>query len=93
MGCQFIYGTGGGGQDYQPEGVLIEFRFRLDFLTDGFFRGGICGIVRKHGIHRQKHIPFVAIVGENEMKSKTVMLKNMITGTQEPLTIEQLKQL
>ena len=37
-----------------------------------------------------KAIPFVAIVGGNEMQSNTVMLKNMTTGEQTQVTIEQL---
>lgn len=32
----------------------------------------------------QKHIPFVAIVGDNEMKNNTVMLKDMLSGEQQP---------
>lgn len=38
----------------------------------------------------QKHIPYVAIVGSDEMTANTVMLKNMLTGEQQALTIEQL---
>ena len=37
-----------------------------------------------------KMIPFVAIVGGNEMESDTVMLKNMNTGEQSQVNIEQL---
>ena len=37
-----------------------------------------------------KMIPFVAIVGGNEMESNTVMLKNMNTGEQSQVNIEQL---
>jgi len=40
-----------------------------------------------------KAIPFVAIVGGNEMASNTVMLKNMTTGEQTQTTIEQLIEL
>lgn len=39
-----------------------------------------------------KNIPFVAIVGENEMKEGKVMLKNMKTGEQEPVTPEEVLQ-
>lgn len=35
-------------------------------------------------------IPFVALVGENEMKSGTVSLKDMATGEQQTLTIEEV---
>lgn len=37
-----------------------------------------------------KQIPFVAIVGGNEMESNTVMLKNMLTGEQKQVTLEEL---
>lgn len=36
------------------------------------------------------HIPFVAIVGENEMKEGKIMLKNMETGEQKPVTIQEI---
>ncbi len=38
----------------------------------------------------QKQIPFVAIVGGDEMASNTVMLKNMITGEQRACTLLEL---
>lgn len=37
-----------------------------------------------------KQIPFVAIVGENEMQAGKIMLKNMITGEQKLVTSEEL---
>lgn len=36
------------------------------------------------------HIPFVAIVGENEMKEERIMLKNMVTGEQKPVTFQEI---
>ena len=33
--------------------------------------------------------PFVALVGENDMQSGTVSLKNMLTGEQKAMTIEE----
>jgi len=36
------------------------------------------------------HIPFVAIAGENEIKEGKITLKNMATGIQESMTIEEL---
>lgn len=45
---------------------------------------------KQMGYADAKLIPFVAIVGGNEMESNTVMLKDMASGTQEALTIEQL---
>lgn len=38
----------------------------------------------------QKKIPFVAIVGEQEIEAEKVALKNMQTGDQELLTVEEL---
>lgn len=37
-----------------------------------------------------KHIPFVAIVGGDEMSNHTVMLKNMTTGEQRQVSLEEL---
>ncbi len=37
-----------------------------------------------------KQIPYVALAGENEMKERKITLKNMVTGTQELLAIEEL---
>ena len=37
-----------------------------------------------------KKIPFVAIVGENEMAENKINLKNMLTGEQTLVTIEEL---
>jgi histidyl-tRNA synthetase len=38
-------------------------------------------------------IPFVAVVGETEMNSNTVMLKNMLSGEQQQVTIDTLCQI
>ncbi|HEY9543384.1 histidine--tRNA ligase [Prevotella sp.] len=37
-----------------------------------------------------KQIPYVALAGENEMKERKITLKNMVTGTQELLALEEL---
>lgn len=37
-----------------------------------------------------KNIPFAAIVGENEMKEGKIMLKNMKTGTQKLMSIDEI---
>ncbi len=36
------------------------------------------------------HIPFVAIVGENEMKEGKITLKNMESGEQKPVTVQEI---
>ena len=41
----------------------------------------------------KKQIPFVAIIGTNEIANRTIMLKNMSTGTQEEISTEKLIEL
>ena len=45
---------------------------------------------KQMGYADDKKIPYVAIVGGNEMETNTVMLKNMATGEQKQVTIEEL---
>ncbi|MDY2943060.1 MAG: histidine--tRNA ligase [Paludibacteraceae bacterium] len=45
---------------------------------------------KQMGYADAKQIPWVAIVGGNEMESQTVMLKNMTTGEQQPLTLQKV---
>ena len=45
---------------------------------------------KQMGYADAKQIPFVAIVGTDEMNSNTVMLKNMSSGEQKQVTIEEL---
>ena len=45
---------------------------------------------KQMGYADDKQIPYVAIVGGNEMETNTVMLKNMATGEQKQVTIEEL---
>ena len=45
---------------------------------------------KQMGYADDKHIPYVAIVGGNEMETNTIMLKNMTTGEQKQVTIEEL---
>ena len=45
---------------------------------------------KQMGYADTKHIPFVAIVGENEINNGTIALKNMATGEQCELTIDEM---
>jgi histidyl-tRNA synthetase len=45
---------------------------------------------KQMGYADAKQIPYVAIVGGDEMSSNTVMLKNMASGEQKQVTIEEL---
>ena len=45
---------------------------------------------KQMGYADSKQIPFVALVGGNEMETNSVMLKNMATGEQKQVTLEEL---
>ena len=45
---------------------------------------------KQMGYADDKKIPFVAIVGGNEIETNTVMLKNMTTGEQKQVTLDEL---
>ena len=45
---------------------------------------------KQMGYADDKAIPYVAIVGSNEMETHTVMLKNMTTGEQKQVTLDEL---
>ncbi len=45
---------------------------------------------KQMGYADSENIPYVAIIGENEIAEGTVNLKDMVTGTQEKLTVPQL---
>ena len=47
---------------------------------------------KQMGYADSKNIPFVAIVGSDEMASGEVMLKNMLTGEQQKMNLEALLQ-
>ncbi len=38
-----------------------------------------------------KHIPYVAIIGSNELQEKKVMLKNMLTGEQSLVSVDEIQ--
>ena len=40
-----------------------------------------------------KHIPYVAIIGSNELAEQKLMLKNMITGEQQLVSLQQLSEM
>ena len=50
----------------------------------------VCKIKKQMNYADQKQIPFVAIVGGNEMENNCVMLKDMTTGEQQALSLEDL---
>jgi histidyl-tRNA synthetase len=52
-----------------------------------------CKIKKQFDYANKKKIAYVAVVGTEEMKGETVMLKNMGDGTQQQLKLEQVIQL
>lgn len=47
--------------------------------------------MKKQMVHaNRRNIPFVVLVGEQEMNSKTYTLKNMVSGNQNQVTLEEL---
>lgn len=48
---------------------------------------------KQMGYADNKKIPYVAIVGENEIKEGKIMLKNMTTGEQKLLSADEIKEL
>ena len=52
----------------------------------------VCKIKKQMNYADQKHIPFVAIVGGDEMQNQTVMLKNMLTGEQQAVSKDQIAE-
>jgi histidyl-tRNA synthetase len=48
---------------------------------------------KQMGYANDKNIPFVAIVGGDEMAQNKVMLKNMTTGEQQPVAKEDIVSL
>ena len=40
-----------------------------------------------------KHIPYVAIIGSNELAEQKLMLKNMLTGEQQLVSLQQLSEM
>ena len=47
---------------------------------------------KQMGYADSKGIPFVAIIGDTEMKEQKIMLKNMTTGEQNLVSVEEAIQ-
>ena len=76
-----------GSQDFAYM-IKIATSFReAGIPTDVYY--GDKGIKAKMKYANKLYIPFVAIIGEDEMKNNTISLKNMFTGEQKTLSIEE----
>jgi len=52
-----------------------------------------CKMKKQMAYADQKQIPWVAIVGGDEMAARTVMLKNMVSGAQEQVALDNLRNI
>ena len=66
--------------------IATSFR-EAGIPTDVYY--GDKGMKAKMKYANKLYIPFVAIIGEDEMKNNTISLKNMFTGEQKTLSIEE----
>ena len=76
-----------GSQDFAYM-LKIATAFRESGIpTDVYY--GDKGMKAKMKYANKLYIPFVAIIGEDEIKNNTISLKNMFTGEQKTLSIEE----
>lgn len=66
--------------------IATSFR-EAGIPTDVYY--GDKGMKAKMKYANKLYIPFVAIIGEDEIKNNTISLKNMFTGEQKTLSIEE----
>ncbi len=70
--------------------VELVSKLRLEGIHAEVYPDVVKKIAKQFEYADKKQIPFVAVVGSNEIAKHTVMLKNMLTGNQEEVSIEQL---
>jgi histidyl-tRNA synthetase len=76
-----------GNQDFEYMlNVATTFR-NNDIPTDVYY--GDKGMKPKMKYANKLSIPYVAIIGEDEVKNNTISLKNMFTGEQESVSVEE----
>ncbi len=73
---------------YHMQGVEVLNKLRENAITSQiYFESG--KFKKKMSYANKLNIPFVIILGENEINTSTVSLKNMTTGDQETLTLNE----
>ena len=87
-GTQVLFVTFG--QDELRYALRIATALRRDGIRTEIYPEPV-KMKRQMAYADQKHIPYVAIVGGNEMEHGTVMLKDMTSGQQREVAIDQLK--
>lgn len=80
---------------FDEESHVLSFKLASDLRKNGISVDVYPDTVKmkkQMSYANSKQIPFVIVVGEEERKSGTYMLKNMNTGDQSKLTIEQIAE-
>ncbi len=79
------------GEDEAQYCMKVMFRFRESGINTELYPDA--AKMKKQMTYADKNaIPFVVLAGENEIKSGKLTLKNMRTGEQQQLTVDQLLQ-
>ena len=78
-----------GNQDFDYM-LKVATAFRESGIqTDVYY--GDKGMKAKMKYANKLYIPYVAIIGEDEVKNNTVSLKNMFTGEQKTISVDEIK--
>ncbi len=78
-------------ETYQNQALEIAKELRLAKIKTELFPT-VDKLSKQFKVAEQKNIPFVLVVGENELKTDRYTLKNLQTGEQKLLSIEEIKK-
>lgn len=70
--------------------VGLVYKLRAAGINAEVYPDVVKKIAKQFEYADKKQIPFVGVVGGNEITNNTIMLKNMTTGTQEEVNLERL---
>ena len=77
------------GQEYMADALAVATTLRAEnIVTDVYYQNK--GMKQKMKYANRLAVPYVAILGEDECAAKAVMLKNMETGEQQLVSVEEL---
>ena len=70
--------------------MLLAVELRKKNISCEVYPDIVKKVAKQFDYANKKNIPFVCVVGSNEMEKKKYNLKNMISGTQEELSLEEI---
>lgn len=79
------------GEQEQNYCIPIAKKLRSEGINTEIYPD-ICKIKKQMNYADQKHIPYVAIVGGDEVANNTITLKNMITGEQNQISKDDIRK-